>query len=140
MDKTEMNGQWGLGEGVGLRGLIEREIFKYWFEGIEKITKFCFLREVSLWVPLMYSVCVCECVLCVSVCVCVLLASFYPGISLSFSSQPLSSLLLIGKFVFTKCCRCKSRVSRMSAMSTFPQSTISPIILFKFNSNFTFSL
>lgn len=48
MDKTEMNGQWGLGEEVGLRGLIEREIFKYWFEGIEEITKFCFLREVSL--------------------------------------------------------------------------------------------
>lgn len=48
MDKTEMNGQWGLGEGVGLRGLIERKIFKCWFEGIEEITKFCFLREVSL--------------------------------------------------------------------------------------------
>lgn len=40
MDKKKMNGQWGLGEGAGLLGLIEREMFKYWLEVIEEITKF----------------------------------------------------------------------------------------------------
>lgn len=36
------------------------------------------------------------------------------------------------------CSGCKSRVSRMTAVSTFLQSAISPIILFAFNSNFYF--
>lgn len=82
--------------------------------------------EISLKVPLMWSF-----VVVFLVCFFFLFFSIITssGISLSLSSQPLSSFLSVSSS------GCISRVSQVVAVSVFPQLTLSSITPFKFNWN-----